>query len=763
MQLTKHQQLAVDRLIGKIRILLKKDGARICVFKAPTGAGKTIMVADFLRELAALELQEPHAFLWISSNDLHEQSKEKVSRYLEDSRYSFKLLDEITDDHFEQNQIIFVNWESLVRQNRQGEFTNVLMRDNEQGRNLPTFVSNTKKNGLNIILIVDESHHRYWSERSQSLVQSVIAPKLTLEVSATPAIIPSPEEIEHEDAGFVSIRFEDVVADGLIKLDTIVNEAFGKYVDFKGTADEAVIEAAIAKREALAKLYKAERSTVNPLLLIQLPSESRDTSALDKSKLEECIEILGKKHGVTIDNGKLAIWLSDRKDNLDNIGRIDSDVEVLIFKQAIALGWDCPRAHILVMFRDIRSPAFEIQTVGRIMRMPEVRHYEADPLNHAYVFTNLDRVAISPEGTAQGYFRIHRAARKASYKPFKLSSIYLSRIDYGDLTLSFRSLFFEEANKRFGITDKDSQKEAKKKADADLELLPDELKRPVIVDAVIEHLDTQQKREILGGDRVEFTISPDEIKRAYETFAKAASLPFAPVRSHTKIQQGIYDWFDKQLGYEKVSRIEVQRIVVCSESNQKIFREIIEAAKTRFRDIDRQEKGSKQRRQRYAWDVPETDYFNELYESVASKRAILVLATDVKKTLLLKDRSEPERAFEKLIDDSSKVEWWYKNGVSTENYFAVAYTDALTGFERAFYPDYIVMFKDKTLGIYDTKSGFTKAGADTASKSDALQRYIAAGKHLTGGIVQETASGWQIFAGKKYDAEGEGWERLRDF
>ncbi|MBK8698450.1 MAG: hypothetical protein IPN29_02455 [Saprospiraceae bacterium] len=49
----------------------------------------------------------------------------------------------------------------------------------------------------------------------------------------------------------------------------------------------------------------------------------------------------------------------------------ESDVEFLLFKQAIDTGWDCPRAHILVKLRDIQSYTFEVQTVGRILRMPE--------------------------------------------------------------------------------------------------------------------------------------------------------------------------------------------------------------------------------------------------------------------------------------------------------------------------------------------------------------------------------------------------------
>jgi len=67
----------------------------------------------------------------------------------------------------------------------------------------------------------------------------------------------------------------------------------------------------------------------------------------------------------------------------------------LIFKQAIALGWDCPRAQILVIFRETKEKVFLIQTVGRIMRMPEFHHYESRPeLNKGYVFTNLGDIEI---------------------------------------------------------------------------------------------------------------------------------------------------------------------------------------------------------------------------------------------------------------------------------------------------------------------------------------------------------------------------------
>jgi type III restriction enzyme len=73
---------------------------------------------------------------------------------------------------------------------------------------------------------------------------------------------------------------------------------------------------------------------------------------------------LKEKYNISRENQKLAVYLSeDKTDNLDEISSHNSLVEVLIFKQAIATGWDCPRAQILVMFREIKSITFEIQTV----------------------------------------------------------------------------------------------------------------------------------------------------------------------------------------------------------------------------------------------------------------------------------------------------------------------------------------------------------------------------------------------------------------
>jgi hypothetical protein len=98
------------------------------------------------------------------------------------------------------------------------------------------------------------------------------------------------------------------------------------------------------------------------------------------------------KHGITIENGQLAEYMDDSKTaDIAHISEPSSPIRVLIYKQAIALGWDCPRAQILVGFRHIKSKIFSIQNMGRFLRTTNGKYY-SDPgldfLNWTYVYDN---------------------------------------------------------------------------------------------------------------------------------------------------------------------------------------------------------------------------------------------------------------------------------------------------------------------------------------------------------------------------------------
>ena len=167
------------------------------------------------------------------------------------------------------------------------------------------------------------------------------------------------------------------------------------YYDYGSNNDEIVLSLALDKRKKLKTMFQHNKSKINPLLLIQLP-DARNLQ--DETLKKDVIDLLKTKYNITVQNNKLALWLNNEKtDNLRDISENDSEVEVLIFKHALALGWDCPRAQILLLFRDWKSYTFSIQTIGRIMRMPEPNkgHYLNNELNNGYVYTNLSDIIIN--------------------------------------------------------------------------------------------------------------------------------------------------------------------------------------------------------------------------------------------------------------------------------------------------------------------------------------------------------------------------------
>lgn len=762
MELKNYQKIAVDSLLTQVRKLLAKDGSRVCVFKAPTGSGKTIMMADLLDLLAKEQLGQEYAYVWISGNNLHEQSHNKLQSYLRDSRYSLSYLEDIHDMELAANEIVFVNWHSLTKKDRTtGDYINSYMKDQESGRTLENFVNNTKANDKEIILIVDESHYHYWSQDTQDFVQTIIQPKLTIEVSATPKILPTPDEVVNNEKGYVLVNFDDVIDEGMIKSSIIINEALDKQAKLYGAKDELIIDSAISKQKQLQEKYKDIKSEVRPLILVQLPSESASMSALDESKKEFLINYLEDKYDVTVKNGRLAVWLSKEKVNTEDLTSNNSKVDVLIFKQAIALGWDCPRAQILVMFRDIKSVTFEVQTVGRILRMPELKHYGDEDLDRAYVFTNLDRVSIADNKTDRGYFKTKHSVRSDSFKPIDIPSVYHSRIDYGDLTASYHKCFYNAANNYFGIKQADMANAALKKANAHLELAPKELTKPVLVDAIIEDIDKAISADIVGAGDLQITVSESDIKLLFTIFAKASSLPYAPVRSYTKVQQALYNWFDSYLGYKSKSRIDIQRIVVCSDKNLKIFKQIIEDAKQRFRIVDEEQKALKRKRKDSPkWNPPVHEYSSDNYVEKAAKNSLM-------QPLYLEPKpSEPEKDFIDMLIASKQVGWWYRNGSNKETYLGIPYYSELTKRDDTFYPDFLVKYSDGSLGIYDTKKGITVQTDDTAEKSDALQEFLTKNskqsQKLVGGIVDTRNSGFFLYDGKNYDKDpnNKSWKRF---
>jgi type III restriction enzyme len=764
-ELKPFQDKAVADLLKQTRTLLTTEGLdKKCVFKAPTGSGKTIMMADLLQRFSSEDWVKNYVFIWTSLYDLHTQSKAKLTTYLENSHYNLISLDEMGHDSLPNDTVLFVNWHSLTTQKvneatNEREWANSFVKDREDGRSIVSVLEKTRDEGKHVVLIVDEAHRNYLTENSQQFISEIFQPKLTIEVSATPLLKIDPEELSNKKAGFVSVSFSDAVNSGLIKQETVINQNVGQYLDISSSADDLVIHAAIEKLRELESEYSSNSIQVNPLLLIQLPSEKEKTSELDRTVREEVESYLLEK-GITYENGKLAVWLSEEKRNLELIERNDSPVEVLIFKEAVAVGWDCPRAQILVMLRAIRSLTFEIQTVGRILRMPESKHYSTPLLNTAYVFTNIAGININDRPEDLDFFKTKFSPLKPGLSEVKLPSAYLHRQDYGDLTATFSGILIKELNKRFGIKDSDMVNDAYSKAEKLLELYPDELKSPILSDVIVKNLDDiAEEIGELDIEHIQTDVSAANIQKEFDYLLKAWSLPYAPVRSFTKIKTALYKWFGS-LGFPSGRWHEIQRIVACSAVNQQILTEVIRSAKDIY---ELQRLGGPSERKEItdsSYSPPPNLTVGDAHEAVALTKYAYDPA------YLGKKRSEPERKLEAVLDASESVDWWLKNGEGMRQFFSIVYEylDEQSGLHRRanFFPDFIVKFCDGTIGIFETKSGMTVTDKATYAKSDALQKYIKvnAKLKLRGGIVNATPTGLMVFIEESYTPERAEWAAL---
>lgn len=719
LSLKAYQEEAVEKLKKEVNELLNLGEDKLAIFEAPTGSGKTIMVGEFLKRLVNpidREDNKEFSFIWISVRDLHNQSRMSLKKnFTNDFLYS--EFDDLEGSKMRRNEILFLNWESINKEN------NIYIRENEKGKNLTSVIENTKTEGRYIILIIDESHHTALSERSTK-IKSDIGANITIEVSATP-IFQKPD-------AHIKVHFEKVIAEGMIKKEIAINAEFENFkVDGKSSR-EMVINGAISKRKELLKSYQAEGSNINPLVLIQLPNLQKGINDLDKDVLTEVKKILKTKYDITEENDKLAIWLAENKTpNLVNIEKPNNKVEVLIFKQAIALGWDCPRASILVIFRETKEKVFLIQTVGRIMRMPEFTHYEKHPeLNKGYVFTNLGDIEIVGD-IAKDYLTVYEAKRSKEYKNINVPSIFFKRHrEKTRLSGEFVSIFIKIADKT--------------KLKSKLDIKKRKIAKEIIVDGKVINIDKAKEIE----HSTMFYNSPEmEIQTYYDLFCKANTGPFAPVDSMGRIKTALNKFFTQYFDFTN-DDVEFYKIILNPDNVEKIKEALAKAREEYTRTVAKVE--GEREMETLIWNIPEVISYNSKYKAKNYKKS--VMRPYYARTLGgLEEDSKVEVEFIQYIEKAKQVRWWFKNGQGEKNYFAVPYVNKF-GEKSAFYVDFIIQLDNNKIALLDTKEGRT--AEDAQGRAEGLAKYIKdqtkKSFKLIGGIVVLSDGQWRYNDKDKY-------------
>ncbi len=764
------QKEAIDRLSEVFVEVWKNNGKKLpIVLKAPTGSGKTFIASAFIRGLNHLpQWQEDKAFIWITfSDDLAMQSKEKFAEYFENNlENNLITVDDINQNKLFNNDIVFLNWQKIVSKSAE---TRVLRRPEdeamrkEKGAYWEDFVDGTHHDNREIVLIIDEAHKNKGTVLAKDIIE-YINPKIILHITATPD---KEDELEAYRMGsMVEVDRQKVVEQGLIK-EKIVVQTEEDLLSHQGQdLDKILLDLGIERREELRKEFDKLGKDVNPLMLIQLPNDDNKLIEMAKETKESVVCDYLKEIGVP--DNKIAKWFDGRQENMELITENDSDINYMLFKQAAGTGWDCPRASILVMFREIKSDKFYTQTVGRILRMPEPELKEDyknnEHLRIGYLYTNYKRNQVEiPDESSNNKPYVHFSHIKDGINNIELQSEYISRVDYGDIPKSykFQRSFIESMDKYFGITNNDILGKARKKLENKTVDLDGRLTNKIIANAEFkdfDHLNYEFNKE---GIDLEIEMSTNDVEKTFNYIcyqllqeqendqAKYTNI----ARSWSILKSAIRIWLKKTISEESdyFYRVFVKDINKGASSK---FKPAITAALIDFKPIAKQiideKKLSHEQEEAPVFKIQNEYSFTEDYVEENQKLCVLnqfyILKDDYKGKI-------NELDFKNYLDNlDASIDWWFKNGDYGKIFYALKYMDSIDQKEALFYPDWIIYFKDGKIGIFDTKDGDTARSQETKDKAIALSRKLKQlGNKYVGGIIIKSSGIWYYNDSTNYE------------
>ena len=752
MKQLKYQEKAVRQLVENTVNLLGLNGnRRQVVLKAPTGAGKTVMASEMLATLTE-ELQSRSdlpfrqvAFIWIAPNKLHQQSYFKMKNFFTETKLlkpvMFDELDQ-SDGIIHQGEVLFVNWESINSKN------NLIVRDNEQGLSLYDIARKTREENIPIIVVIDEEH-LFWTktaDKSKAVLEKINA-KVEIRISATPKT--KPEYL-------VNIDRQEVIREEMIKEGVLLNPDVTSGYANDIALNEHLINKALEKRQQIADAYKKEGVNINPLLLIQLPNDTTDAMTADDTKImEQVVQYLDVMQDINTDNHRLAVWLSKQKTNLEDIERNDNLTEVLLFKQAIALGWDCPRAAVLLIFRKLTSDTFTVQTVGRILRMPEQRFYRNPLLNKGYVYTDIskDKIQIVADDMDYLHKAVLQSVRRNNLDNVQLVSYYEVRrsADRNRLGPDFRRVLtktfedmwttttpltipflFEDEGEVSDDEEIDVQSTiAKNRQAAERQRIRLDVKNVNIEIPADIFFQNDVNTTIETGQKAKFTRTAGEVDRVYIDWCRQMLNGYEKAHSTGVLANYLLEAMENLF---ELFETEAKKVVLYHENRPK-FADVVSRALDRYsRQLKhRQQEAKKRSFEQYEWEVPEDRTYTEENHVIKDKMEDHALLPFIE----LRTASTPEQEFALFLEShSDSIDWWYKNGDSGREHYAVAYTNS-QGDKSLFYVDFVIKMNNGQVFLFDTKT--ENSDPDAPQKHNALLDYMQneenSPKHLQGGII----------------------------
>jgi superfamily II DNA or RNA helicase len=389
-QLLKFQQDAVDNAVSiymKTGQLLSnartyKERATIIqhngviLIEAPTGAGKTLIAGHVLQQLSS---RMKVVWFWFAPfSGLVGQSASVIKAEFNGLRPR-ALSDDRAIGSTCSGDVFVTTWAAVATANKDGRKART---DGEESPSIDTLILALRADGYFIGTVIDEAHHGFNKARqSLQFYRDVIQPDFSILVTATPKdrdIELFQKETNIANLSRITISRRDCVESRLIKRGiravAFKSDALkANLIDFDATALKHGVEA----HRKIQRQLNEKGIEITPLLLVQVDSSDESVRTTKKRLCE-----LGFKES------EIAVHTAKEPDPDLLALANDESKQVLIFKMAVALGFDAPRAFTLVSMRHNRDVDFGVQIVGRILRVDRrlQSHGEAGLLDYGYVF-----------------------------------------------------------------------------------------------------------------------------------------------------------------------------------------------------------------------------------------------------------------------------------------------------------------------------------------------------------------------------------------
>lgn len=385
----------------------KRGKTQVVSLQAPTGAGKTIIAAALIESIysgitladgTAFAEQPEAIFVWLSdSPELNEQSKQKIE--LKTSKLRFGQCETISEESFnremlEDGKIYFLNTQKI---SKTGKLTS--HRDGRDYTIWETLDNTIANKADHLYFIIDEAHRGAKTKSAagtdttimqrfikgyeyiENGIKCTMRPMpVVLGISATAARFNTLiSNITNVGLQTYVITADDVRASGLLKDRIVIT-----YPDDETKNNDIVLlEAAVEEWLKKCKrwyqyTYEQHYSNVDPVLVVQVCKGS--AGVLSDTNLEDVLTKIEQKCGTTFKRGEVVHCFGESAkveiNGLEIVHVNASDIadnhkiKVVLFKEALSTGWDCPRAETMMSFATKNDPTYIAQLLGRMVRTP---------------------------------------------------------------------------------------------------------------------------------------------------------------------------------------------------------------------------------------------------------------------------------------------------------------------------------------------------------------------------------------------------------